>query len=260
VSGIHRDLHLGGKEKLSEGEMDFKIDTVEVEIPRGGKKVEDLTGNRFGMLVAVKRVRRGSSHVFWLCKCDCGGSKEVSAQHLLYGDTKSCGCFRSRVSSERFTTHGLRKNPIYNAWCSMLDRCKNQNHSSYHRYGGRGIKVCQEWEDVKVFVNWAEANGYEKGLEIDRIDNDGDYCPENCRFVTRQQNCLNKSVPQSNNGSGYSGVSFAKYCKRFRSVVKYNGLAKHVGYFKTAKEAVIARDQYIIDNDLPHRLQVLTRD
>lgn len=109
------------------------------------------------------------------------------------GHTKSCGCFNRDAAGERGTTHGLYKHRLYAIWGSMKSRCLNQKKHNYHHYGGRGITVCPEWlDDAAVFIEWAEANGAAPGLQIDRIDNDGGYSPDNCRFVTPKENMNNR--------------------------------------------------------------------
>ena len=156
-----------------------------------GSKI-DLTGQRFGRLVAIKAVGKDKGkHILWECRCDCGKTTNVSTTKLTLGRTKSCGCWRE----ERTKTHGKRDTRLYSIWAHMKQRCSNPNVERYPRYGGRGIKVCQEWaDDFETFYIWAMANGYQDGLQIDRIDNDGDYKPENCRWVTVKDQCENKST------------------------------------------------------------------
>lgn len=126
----------------------------------------------------------------------CGGSTVVTTGSLRSGNTKSCGCLRKEMLVKRQTVHGMAKSqerhPLYIVWASMKSRCYNPNEPSYKNYGGRGIKMCDEWMDFVPFMKWALNNGYREGLEIDRIDNNGNYEPGNCRFVTRSENQLNK--------------------------------------------------------------------
>lgn len=128
-----------------------------------------------------------------LCKCECGKEVIVLDSQLRNGKTQSCGCYRYDQLRKSNTTHGESKTKLYDIRLHMMDRCTNPKCKEYHSYGGRGISVCREWEDSwESFRDWALSNGYKDGLQIDRVDNNGNYCPENCRFVTRSVNCNNK--------------------------------------------------------------------
>jgi hypothetical protein len=122
--------------------------------------------------------------------CDCGNKKEIILNSIVRGQTKSCGC----LHPEKVTTHGLSKNSLHIRWKGMLKRCYDKKHVGYKRYGGRGISVCNEWKnDQKKFIEWALTNGYKKELQLDRINNDGNYEPNNCRWATAKVNGNNKS-------------------------------------------------------------------
>lgn len=124
-----------------------------------------------------------------VCKCDCGTEKEVHDQSLKNGRIKSCGC----LTKERTSTHGLTNSPIYKVWEAIKSRCYNKNRAAYKDYGGRGITMSAEWKsNFKIFYDWAINNGWQQGLEIDRINNDGNYEPGNCRFVTTKDNSRNR--------------------------------------------------------------------
>lgn len=160
-------------------------------------KFKNLAGQKFGRLTAVLPEMK-KDRVYWVCKCDCGNSTLVSASNLTTGQVRSCGClkreFASAVASARNKTHGMFGSRLYKIWSGMVCRCENAKHPYYERYGGRGIRICDEWRnDNSSFFEWALENGYRDGLTIDRISNDGDYEPGNCRFVSVKQQQLNKS-------------------------------------------------------------------
>ena len=157
-------------------------------ILNSGKKVScgcvvmhDLAGQRFGMLLVVKRSDNIGVKVSWLCQCDCGKTSQSTTANLLNGKSMSCGCVR--------TKHMGKGTLLYRTWASIKTRCTNPQTPCWHRYGGRGISVCNEWmNDFAAFRTWAQASGYKPGLSIDRIDNDGNYCPENCQWLTVSEN------------------------------------------------------------------------
>lgn len=152
---------------------------------------EDLTGKRFGRLEVLKFDHMDSYGCqYWICKCDCGNISCVSRNALLTHRTESCGC----LTLKKNTKHGMSNDPLYSIWHSMISRCENPNNHKYYRYGERGITVCKEWHDPRIFKEWALDNGYSEKLTIDRIDNDKGYYPKNCRWVSLQVQANNKST------------------------------------------------------------------
>lgn len=151
----------------------------------------DMTGMRFGRLVALRQAptRRPGGPSFWLCCCDCGVEKEVAGNKLRSGRQMSCGCYHRDIC----TTHGGSKSQLYTVWHGMKGRCLTPSFRQFEDYGGRGIKLCPDWMEFAPFAQWADDSGYEPGLTLDRMDNDGDYVPANCRWATRHQQARNRS-------------------------------------------------------------------
>lgn len=184
-------------------------------------KLEDLTGQKFGKLTVLEYVGRDKCrHSIWKCLCECGNISFPLATSLKSGVTKSCGCQESVFlpGHKRNKTHGLTLDPytkrMYTTLQKMKRRCNLPSNPDYHNYGGRGIYVCDEWDDPEVFYNWAIANGYKPELTIDRIDNDGPYAPWNCRWATNEQQQNNKqnTVRFELGGILYTWLDLADRC------------------------------------------------
>jgi hypothetical protein len=161
-------------------------------------QLKDITGERFGKWTVLSRAENNKEgRAVWVCRCDCGTVRKVIGKTLISGKSSCCGCTRkenaSKASSRSNTKHGMRKTRLYTIWQSMKGRTKYPSTNSYERYGGRGIKVCEEWEkDFTAFAQWALSNGYSDELTLDRIDPDGNYEPSNCRWATWSQQARNK--------------------------------------------------------------------
>lgn len=163
------------------------------------KKTIDLAGRKYGKLLVLKQAGyNGQGGALWLCKCDCGNEKVVDAHALRRGKTKSCGCLHKEKMTKMKTTHGLHKTRLYQVWNDMKFRCNSEKSHNYKNYGGRGIRVCEEWQNsYESFRTWALANGYDetaiRGIcTLDRIDVNGNYEPGNCRWITTQEQQSNK--------------------------------------------------------------------
>lgn len=193
-------------------------------------KFQDLTGQRFGRLVAIKVVGKNSKNEsIWQCQCDCGNKVNVLMGRLKRNRTKSCGCYR-----QEFKTFGAKYNEIkyrrlYNIWGKMKARCYQKSNEYYKNYGGRGIQICNEWlESFDNFRDWAITNGYQDDLTIDRINNDGNYEPNNCRWATY---LIQANNTRANRLLTYKGKTqtFSQWARELgiNKTTLYQRLAKH---------------------------------
>lgn len=169
------------------------------------KRIVVNKGDRYGHLSVISEVESqrigGQIKRMIKCQCDCGNITILELGKLQSGHTISCGCYRQTANRERSQTHGLTHSRIFNIWSSMRQRCCNSNRPGYKHYGGRGIKVCEEWNVFETFYEWAIKNGYDESLTLDRIDTNGNYEPNNCRWTTwkvQQNNRRNNRLVEIN--------------------------------------------------------------
>ena len=209
--------------------------------------LEDL-----GMIYATEKSK--VKRRFGIYKCGyCGTEFKTRIADVKDNKTKSCGCHSKKMISISNTKHGFRKLKIYSSWSCMMQRVNDVNSSKYKNYGGRGIKVCDRWLDIKNFVE-DMLPSYQEGLSIDRINNDGNYEPNNCRWATRTTQLQNTRVLRTTNTSGYRGVTYNKKIKKWYSAIMSFGKRKYLGSFNTAIEAAKAYNNYVIDNKLEHSI------
>lgn len=210
-----------------------------------------------GMLYPNPTSKTKTRYAIYECPF-CGEHFKGTPKSIAKGFKASCGCYRPLSSKGKKFKHGLSRTKIHRRWCMMIARCESPNMGGYKNYGGRGITVCDEWkEDFMSFYNWAMTHGYASDLQIDRKDNDGNYSPENCRFVTRAENCQNKVSRTKVSWSGYKGISKRinrKGEERFSPYIRAFGVIHCLGTFIEIKEAIQAYNNFIIKNKWNHPL------
>lgn len=180
---------------------------------------KDLTGISFGRLTVLSLYEQYPKQR-WLCRCECGNERVVYRSNLLAKNIMiSCGCYIREIS----TTHGLSRHPLFRIWADMRKRCFNENCKAFKNYGGRGITICDQWSDFKQFYDWSLSNGYEENLTIDRIENDRNYSPDNCRWVSRlvQQNNTRRNVFIEIEGETKSISAWARTCGLGEATIRY---------------------------------------
>ena len=218
-------------------------------------KVKDLTGRRFGKLVVKEFAGIKNGNALWRCECDCGNEYIGTRDHLVSGNTRSCGCLGGQQH------HGMHDTRVYRIFSAMQQRCYNQNHSAYQNYGGRGIKICDEWMNPingrTKFLEWALSHGYRDDLSIDRIDCNGDYTPENCRWADRSLQGFNRR--NANAITNVRGVTYdrernkyiVRICinKKQMNLGRYDKLEDALAYAYTIKGQ--GHKYILLENDLP---------
>lgn len=202
-------------------------------------QLKDLTGQTFGRLTVLE-IAGNNKHrqTYWICQCSCGKQTKVLEYNLIQGKTKSCGCL---IRESHYIKHnGKKEYPrLYRIWKGMRQRCNNPSSAAYKDYGGRGISICEEWEEGFVnFRDWALANGYQDNLTIDRIDPDGNYCPENCHWITRKQQNDNKrdTIKFSHNGEF---LTLSEWSKKYN--INYQTLYDRIFGQKMSFEEAITK-------------------
>lgn len=172
----------------------------------------NLKGQKFGRLTVISEAPNRGRLTRWFCLCSCGRVFAVDSQSLTSGHTKSCGCLMRDIAKEKHTTHGLSDTRIFRIWAAIIKRCTNKNDKAFKYYGGRGISVCPEWKnDFKSFFDWANSNGYRENLSIDRINSNGDYCPENCRWADRKIQSQNRQYVKK-----FQGKPLTEWCNELK--------------------------------------------
>lgn len=199
------------------------------------KPKKDLRGMKFGMLTVLSQAddyitKDGKHRTKWHCQCECGNCVDVIGDNLKKGNTQSCGCTRA----ESLRKHGGRRTRLYTIWSNMKTRCYDVGNRTYQEYGARGISICDEWKnDFAAFRDWALENGYDDQLTIDRIDNGGNYCPENCRWADAKTQANNRrsskyvtvdgatrSLAEWSDEIGYSRSIFHARAKLYKTTIE----------------------------------------
>ena len=207
--------------------------------------IEDL-----GLMFATEKSKIRTRFGIYRCGF-CGTNFKACISNVKIDNIKSCGCYRKNNKVEGLNRkHNLSHTRIYNTWGTLKDRVFNIKNKRYSDYGGRGITICDEWKnDFMSFYNWAMSNGYSDELSIDRIDNNGNYEPSNCRWVTYTIQNRNQRI-RKDNKTGYKGVCYNKDNNNFRVVITVDKERINLGRFKTAVEGAIVFNNYIIENNL----------
>ena len=220
---------------------------IEIEKDMTPILLEDL-----GMRYPKEKSKKKSRYGLYQCQY-CGKEFEAPLGDINRKERsiKSCGCYHIKRAIEANLTHNCAKHPLYSTWKAMEQRCHNPKAPSYEDYGGRGIKVCDGWLDVKNFIEDMYPS-YEQGLTLDRIEVNGDYTPDNCRWTTREVQARNTRDIRINNTSGYRGVSWCAFTSKWKARIWVDSREIHLGRYLTALEAAKAYERYVRLNNLEH--------
>lgn len=220
-----------------------------IDIERIQEKLENLYYNGSNKLKPIKFLFSEKNKHYYFFKCDCGNEKKINKNEVLNGKTKSCGCLQKQMAKKANTKHGMCKTKLKYVYSDMKGRCLRENHKAYKNYGGRGINVCKEWLDKENgfinFYNWSINNGYKEGLSIDRINNDGNYEPNNCRFADRKIQNRNQ---RSNINIYENGIklTLTEYCKlKNLNYSTIHGRINNYGY--SIEEAIKLTNKEILE-------------
>jgi hypothetical protein len=202
----------------------------------------DLTGKKFGRLIAQEVCGKNcNGNTLWKCHCECGNYKTIRGSSLVSGYTKSCGCLQKEAIRKLLTVHGKSRTTEYSTYIHMLDRCYNEANLSYRDYGGRGITVCPRWRES--FENFVADMGNKPSPKhsLDRINNGGNYEPNNCRWATQTVQNINRRPRK--NSSGYTGVVWDKDRNKWASAINVHRKTIHLGRFANKEDAIKARKE-----------------
>lgn len=199
----------------------------------GKKFTKNLVGYKFGLMSIIGQGKYKNKRHFWICKCECGNVRESQRADIFRGVVKSCGCYKKN----RLTTHGKTNTPLYSRWEGIRARCYNPHANGYKYYGAKGIAMCDEWKsDFMAFYDWCMANGYEKQLDIDRIDSRGNYEPSNCRFVTKKENARKTLAVKLNQKLADEIMTLIKNKVSCKEIAKLYGISYSTVYLIKRKK------------------------
>lgn len=216
------------------------------------KMIQDL-----GCIYPTEKSKNKNHYAIYECP-ECGKHFRCSVHNEVSGKTHSCGCMKYRWISERESVHGKTGTRLYLTWKNMKQRCSNNNRHDYVYYGGRGISVCAEWvNDFQLFYDWSMAHGYSDGLTLDRKNNDLNYTPDNCEWITFDENKRKRTIYKSNT-SGFKGVSLSR--GRWIARIQCNSTRIQVGAFLSAVEAAMAYNKYVIEHGTNHLLNAIPNE